>query len=727
MSKRKFEPKQPAVCLTETSKKPPVYRKKEKKTDTTEIDNQFFIAIDGEGVNDLTVAVPCSENHKLIAGKCNCKSLCSKYQRYVLLCASTGEKIYNSKGLSTGECLGFLLDLAIKYPRGIFIIFGGGYDATMWMRDLTYSQLKEVYEYKNVPNKHTVKIPKTSVYTIDGKSYVYGIDYLPRKYMSIVRFEVMIEPNKKKYFVYKRDTRGKKIRHGAMTIWDTWGFFQSKFVSAVAEYGLLENVKDAQFLANMKDARNQFDRLEIKTITEYCFMEVRLLCQLMDKVKGYIGELGLKMTRWDGAGAVSSALMNYHDIKLAKGKDIPEGPALACLHALSGGRIELIQYGHSGQPIYDADINSAYPYELSKLPNMNGYWKESKSIESGWSLIHIKWDLSSKRARFFPFFYRDEDGCISYPTSGENWVHKPEYDAYLKNREIYEGTVEILEVWNFFPDDPDARPFDFIPDLAAKRLIWKKQYKESGRKEGGQHQMAKTGMNGIFGKTIQNVGMYTDTDGKIHNPPFFNLFWAGRVTAGTRAKVFDTACLDPASVVMFSTDGVFTTKKREVPYSNTLGEWELSSTPHMTFVQSGVYYSTDIEKTRGFEKGAITEASILEKWEKKIWKAEGSSQSFITFGMIATAQQDVTIEISQKRLANWEVRTRELHLTPNGTKREYDPKRNPLQKGGPNPSKRLIPTIPKGNPSALISYPYELHMEYTREQDELQERMQTQL
>ena len=749
MARTKFQLKAQAAVVNVGSEKPPINRKKRERKviESQEIDNQHFIAIDGEGENDVSKDYyydnPSGNCFRISDHKCVNRSA---YQKYTLLCASTGESISNPQGLSTGECLHWLCDLGIKYPRGIFIIFGGSYDLTMWLRDLKFEQLKEVRAYADVPDKRKAKIPCSSVYQVGENSYVYGVDYLPRKFCGITRFEVLLSKDKKHY-IFKRGSNGKKVRHGHITIWDVWGFFQCKFVKAIEEYGLLKDQTDITFLANMKDARDQFDKFDQETVKKYCFMECHLLVKLMDKVKLYVGELGLKLRRWDGSGALSSALLTKHNIKWARGEGLPERIEEICRHAFSGGRIELIQYGHYAGTIYDADVNSAYPYETSNLPIMRGTWQYSEEIESEWSLVLVKWELTSTRARFFPFFYRDDDKCISYPQKGMNWVHLCELQAYLKNQHIYAGTVEIHGVWNFFPDS-DYKPFEFIPDLAAQRLVWKKLYKSSGGTEGGQHMMAKTGLNGIYGKTAQTVGMFTDEDGEVHNPPFHNLYWAGRVTAGTRAKIFDAACIHPESVIMFATDGLFTTRPRNLPYSNKLGEWELSYTKGATFVQSGVYYfggekftfigskqglekvqtkenvKDQSDKTRGFEKGTITERDILSMWEQKIWKTTGESKVFITYGIIATSCQPDTIEQNMKRLGNWETKIRELHLTPNGTKREYDPRCNPLQKRGPNPAKRLIPTIPKWNEQVGLSTPYEIDMAYVADQEELAEQWQ---
>jgi hypothetical protein len=356
---------------------------------------------------------------------------------------------------------------------------------------------------------------------------------------------------------------------------------------------------------------------------------------------------------------------------------------------------------------------------------MCGQWRLSTGINSDWSIVHIKWDLSSLRARFFPFFFRDKEGTISYPTTGENWVCLSEYKAYLNNSSLYRGTVDVLEVWNFYPDTDD-KPFEFIPEIAAQRLIWKKLYKDSGGVEGGQHMMVKCGLNGIFGKTVQTVGMFTDEDGIVHDPPFFNLFWGSWITSSTRARMFDAACQHPESVVMFATDGLFTTSERSVHLSNNLGDWEEPKTSQgMTFVQSGVYFSEHGEKTRGFKKGSITETTILEKWKNKEWKVEGVFRRFVTYGMIATSKLAESIEENMKRLASWEDVTRVLHLTPNGTKREYDPNCNPLQKGGPNPAMRLIPTIPRANDILGMSYPYEIDMVYLAEQSDRADEEQT--
>lgn len=725
MAKRKFTPKSEPCLVSVCDTKPPITRKKreKKQTETQEIDNQFFIMVDGEGQNDVMRDYYYDDsegNCFRITDRKQCKR--SQYQKYVLLCSSTGESIHNPNGLSSGECLHFLCDLSLRYPRGIFIVFGGTYDATMWLRDLKFEQLKAVREYANVPNKSHVPTPKTSVFTLDGKYYVYGVNYLPRKFLELTRYEVQMVPHKRNNFVYKRDTRGKKIRHGSITVWDVWGFFQCRFAKSVAEYGLLAEQKDTNFLENMKNSRNQFSKMDIEMIKKYCFMECELGVELMNKVRGFCRQLGLELKRWDGAGAISSSLMNFHKIKEHK-SGLPPDVEEVVKHSFSGGRIELIQYGHTDKTIYDADINSAYPFITSRLPSMHGEWKLSQKIESEWALVHIKWNLTSNRARFFPFFFRDEDGCISYPTKGENWVCLPEYQSYLKNEYLYQGTVDLLEVFNFFPES-EAKPFGFIPELAAQRLIWKREFRDSGGQTGGQHIMAKTGLNGIFGKTAQTVGMYTDEKGKVHTPPFHNLFWASWITASTRARLFDAACQKPEDVVMFATDGLFSLTKPDLPYSENLGEWELSTCEGMTFVQSGVYYSKKIEKTRGFEKGSITEKMIIEKWLNKEWDADGSTQQFVSYGMLATSCRVETIQKNMKRLANWETKERQLSLTPNGTKREYDPKCNPLQKRGPNPAKNLIPTIPKSNDCIGISYPYELHMEYVLDQEMVAEHFQ---
>jgi hypothetical protein len=680
-----------------------------------------FIAVDGEGVNsaDKNFYFTNSEDVEIL----------SEYQAYVLLCASSGEHLHIDRGISTQDALTWLCDLGASHVGATFIIFGGGYDINMWMRDLAFKDLLWLRTYTNMTaeerHNNRDKKPTTPIYKINDKNILFELEWLPRKEFKCIRYEVYIKNGK---WDYCRDSKGKKINTGTFHMYDTMGFFQCKFVKALEQYNLLPS--DSEFLCNMKDARGQFEKYPIETIIQYCKLECTLLVKLLEKIDFYLNhpEIDLQLKRWDGAGSIASAMLKKYEVKNHI-EQLPEQVLKPALHAFSGGRIELVQYGHieGDDCVYDYDINSAYPHIMAGLPSLRGgQWIHSKNeIASKFALIHIKWDL--KGQRIFPFFYRDQFGTIIYPKIGEGWYWLPEYEAYLLNKDKYKGDVQVLEVWNFFPVN-DEKPFAFIPPMAKQRLLWK-QAKE------GQHVVVKLGLNSCYGKTAQQIGGgYNPKTKETTLPPYHNIAWAGYITSATRAKLFDAAMQDPHSVVMFATDGLFTTKKRDLPLSSNLGEWELSTVKSFTACQAGVYWfdngKVSMQKSRGFEAGSITEEMTLSGWLNRLTQLEGVSKKFITFGMIATAQHDDTIENNMKRLCGWEKRERLLALSPKNTKRQTDPKMK-----NKKPYIQLVPTVPADNHTYLmygsISHPYkykfdlnrlnEADKEYMREIEELAE------
>jgi hypothetical protein len=623
--------------------------------------------------------------------------------------------------------------------------------------------------------------------------------------------------------------KSRKIVHGRFQIYDTLGFFGCSFMKALKSMDLLTNEKDASFLQNMKDSRNQFNKHTNEEIRAYCKKECEYLVKLMEKIEGYCIELELEMKRWDGAGAIASAMMRKHGIK-EHIEELTGGILEAAQHAFSGGRIELIRYGHiEGEiveadaiipliqkrykteikaaiessvrerkevviknevnkllkkyyvkyyelegkrysekdikeyvtkelksdwdqtkdtftakyariVIYDYDVNSAYPTCIRDLPSLKvGNWVLEKSVNSKFACVHVRWDLREKdqknTVRIFPFFYRKESGMIIYPQKGENWIWLPEYEAYLKHKDKYDGTVEVLEVYNFYPAS-DVKPFAFVDEYAALRLELKEQNKIDPTK-GGAHLVLKLGLNSIYGKTAQQIGWHLDENGEKVLPPFHNLAWGGFITSYCRARVYEAGMYKPDKVVMFATDGLFMLEPLDhLHLSKYLGDWELTVATGFTALQSGVYFSDSGNerscKTRGFEAGSITEQMILEKWNAGIpqakydkdgrlvpnpWVVKGRTRKFVTIRSLLSSHELWDIdEVSNKdylkynkvgkkrkemldkknkyRYCCWESIPREQALTPQNTKRDSDWIQDPYNNPKYNAAKMLLPTIP---------------------------------
>jgi hypothetical protein len=111
-------------------------------------------------------------------------------------------------------------------------------------------------------------------------------------------------------------------------------------------------------------------------------------------------------------------------------------------------------------------------------------------------------------------------------------------------------------------------------------------YRASLPKKEARGQVIKLGINSIYGKFAQSVG-------KMGMPPrFVSWFFAAAITAGTQRRVVEAGLTNPDAIVMYATDGVYSTQPLdvEVPEKKTLGAWEHTIVEAGgVFVQSGIY------------------------------------------------------------------------------------------------------------------------------------------
>ncbi len=678
-----------------------------------------FIAIDGEGDDRETITLP--------------DGTMRSYQDYTTLCCSLGidyalcsdhdDLDYYRQRLGTYISLMWLTDLAIAHPDATFIGYGLTYDITMILRDLTFEQLSRLHTHAK---SHGVES------FIPVQCGAFALRYIPRKFLEITRYKHTIK-NGMLYLAPGKKGKGQhsKTVECRMTLWDTIGFFQGTFLKAIEDYAL--PVDDIDFIREMKAARGTFQTLQTADIVRYSTRECQILVQLMEKLDGYLQhpEIDVKLTKWGGAGYIASALLKKNGVKehLA---DPPKDVLQAALVAFSGGRIELIRYGHSKGPVFDHDVNSCYPAAMVLFPALAGgtWWHNptdhiTMNKNATFLLIHVRWSLWDPERRIYPFAYRCEDDSIIYPSMGETWVWLPEYQAAMKHLHKYKGgSIDVLESYSFIPGVGSGLPFSFISGLASQRLLWKMQYKETNKREGGQHVAVKLGLNSLFGKCVQQVGGFIN-EGKVKLPPFHSMVYGGNITSYGRAKVYDAAMQNEDVIIMFATDGIFSTEPLDVENGSAIGQWELSTCDEIIIAQSGVYFYRKGEdwfkKTRGFMADCVTINSILDGWISGQSRLTLSSKRFVTFGMIATASLPTTKVSSMARLCSWEQKNRELSLTSFGTKRynrlndEYTTRRNAAH--------GLLATYPRINETPdVCSKPYEYI--YLKKWDELTEEQQ---
>jgi DNA polymerase type B, organellar and viral len=513
---------------------------------------------------------------------------------YNLLANSEGRYIRNDKGLSTFEC--FVFFLSESDPGDINVIYGGSYDINMILRDVPKDKLLELWN--------------------DGRCFWQGFRIL--------------WASRKKFTI--QEIRGAKVFR-SFVLWDVLGYFQRTFVMSCRLW--LGDLPVLDRIAEMKNQRETFRVEDIEDIIQYNSEECALLVLLMIRLFSSLDEADLKLRRYDGAGSIAAAILAKYNIKFYKGV-IPREINRVTQFAYSGGRIEAIKIGTTSgavRSIYRYDINSAYPAATVSLPSYRGAsWVRGKTWDgSNNSLVAVQWSFRNE-SPFYPLWYRDNNGGISYPRQG---------------RGIFWG-VEIANLYKYYQEGVDfdveyaynckivdeTKPFAFMEELYAIR----RKFAKAGSMAS---ESLKLGYNSVYGKLVQQAGY---REGRI--PTYHQLLWGGQITAYTRARLFDTAMQQPNSIIAFATDAIFSSVPLDVKESKKLGEWTADSFFGITMVQAGVYFlqnedGTWGEKYRGFDKGSIDRDEIVRCWEEGT-EYEATTSRFVGLGS-AIASNDFSI------------------------------------------------------------------------------------
>lgn len=517
--------------------------------------------------------------------------------------------IANGTGLASREIFDFLLE-HLSGGSGIPVIYGASYDWNMWLGDLPKHSLERLYQ--------------------TGRTWWAGYRLAWQ--------------------------RGKAFRIGrgdaTVTIYDCVSFFQKSFVAACDEY--LGDWPERSLIVANKALRGSFTEADTEQVAEYNCAELLVLRRLMGELRERLNRVRLRPRRWDGPGAVASALLRRQGIKHCIAES-PAAVATAARHAYAGGRFEPIRFGHVKGPAYQYDINSAYPSAIRHLPNLSrGRWVTDESDEEApFALYHIEYEGAYADIPG-ALFRRDANGTICYPLRVTGWYWTPEYLAARDYCRAGLGTMRVTGRHVFVPDDDDSRPFEFVEKLYAKRRALKAA-------NDGAHVALKLALNSLYGKFAQQVGWRILPSGDIRIPPFHCLEWAGYVTSCCRAEILRAIVQDPESIIAIETDAVFSSRPLTLPVGGGLGEWEESRYSSLTYVQSGFYFADGQggkAKTRGVDRGNLSEGDVLTLMSVPDSSVTVSLARFVTLG--------VGLHQSLDRWRKWERQERRIELRPGG-------------------------------------------------------------
>ncbi len=375
-------------------------------------------------------------------------------------------------------------------------------------------------------------------------------------------------------------------------IWDVFAFFQSKFTKACVDWKIGSEI-EIKAMERMKERRGSFDAQSFREVQAYCQKECHFLASLGRQLLDAHTNAGYKLESFFGAGSTATALMKKHEVKEFIG-EIPDGMKEGVACAFFGGRFENSRVGPIRRPVWNADINSAYPYAATFLPCLiHGRWRHLKrGLEQGIErarLALINWQLprltGGLPASWGPLPVRKANGTIAFPLSAfSGWTWREEFLAARKLR----PDVCAVSAW-LYDSDCKCQPFGFLPGVYLERLKLGKDLRGI---------VLKLGANSVFGKTCQAVGI---------DPPFQSWVWSGNITSTCRSQLLDaiTRAPDPSNVLMLATDGVWSDVKLDLPEprdtgtsraggKGPLGGWTTKEYPRGVFAaRPGIYFPLD--------------------------------------------------------------------------------------------------------------------------------------
>lgn len=472
--------------------------------------------------------------------------------------------------LGTTDMLDLILDAETENPNAIHVIYAGEYDVNMILRE--------------VPERFLRVLKATNHVQWEG----YRIEHIPRKWFGV-----------------KKDKTTARI-------FDVVSFFGCAYVKALQEHKIGTDDELARIIEG-KAGRSTFTYGDLDFIEPYWRTELKLLPALMDHLREAFYRAGSYIHYWHGPGALARHALRTQGIKNAMASSIPDGVAEAGRYAFCGGRFEPFQAGLHEGIIYNVDINSAYPYAATALPDLSrGEWVHSTNVDrtrirdTQFAVYHIRYEhTNADRVGLCvapqPLFRRYSDDRVMWPNTVTGWYWSPEAVNV-----IHDPHAEFLDGWIFVDDG--SRPFSFVAADYRHRAALKRM--------GDPMQLTfKLKINSIYGQLAQRAGWE-----RYKGPPTYHqLEWAGFITSMCRAMIYRAAmgAWEDGGLVSIDTDGIYsTTPLREETLTNgcgmELGQWEMATVPGMLFWQSGVYFTKNdagewmMAKARGAPKGQIS-------------------------------------------------------------------------------------------------------------------------
>lgn len=441
----------------------------------------------------------------------------------------------------------------------------------------------------------------------DQNSLLKFLDRDQRKEMIIKNqidvegFRISIIPNKELQIStlvkdeYNKDGSQKIAR--SIFFYDLAQFYDFKPLKTLAKLVNMEKV-EVEDISNINWQKYQIDATYHKLIIDRCVIDSKITKLLADKLTKEINKVVI-VNKYKSKATIAR---QYVLENLKKKLDLPDyGLLQASLDCFHAGHIETMTMG-SFENIYNADINSAYPYAMSQLPSTEGIYLRNRNYEPDAIYSYYKIIIDYHNDFSSPLWFAK--GANNYHANGlfNTWITKPEYEFLISS-----GFNPIIEkAYHLKKTSQTIKPFEnLINDLYERRM-------QAKREKDPIEKVIKVILNSMYGVTINTVLKYEesedDTDIWIVNAyneivnyqktfkatNMYNPLFATQITALTRMKIFNDFKKYFKDINAISTDGIYLKRNpNSIKVSDGLGNYSLDKINKYILLGSGRYFSLD--------------------------------------------------------------------------------------------------------------------------------------
>lgn len=414
---------------------------------------------------------------------------------------------------------------------------------------------------------------------------------LPEEILKQYKWKKELQFEYDKYRIHYIDRKKLTISkgHHSISCYDIAQYYDKKSLdNASQSIGIILDQEYLKIKKNRKIFSKFYYSRHKKQIRAYCIEDCRLTKKLSEYwINLFERVFGFFPNNWISAGYLAEKVLINNDIFIPLFNELEYLIQELARNSFYGGRFELIKRGYIGE-CYLYDLNSAYPYALTRLPDItSGKWFESKKMhpKSKLGFFFIEADISSK-VKIAPFPFVKKNRTICYPSGKfRTFVTLDELQMVKGDKEI---KYKILESCQFIPKARTTYPFKkFINKQYTKRLELKEH-------NDPLEKAIKIVLNSIYGKMAQRTN---NVIGNLFNPVI-----ASSITGFTRRQLYEFTNkykLD-GHVVAFATDSVACQKKIPNLDSKKLGKMKLDKhAVDVIFLSNGFYRFNGIWKNRG--------------------------------------------------------------------------------------------------------------------------------